>query len=143
MTMRHEALLIDSGFFFALFDPRDSHHAVAGTKREWVEICTLIVPWPVLYETVNTRLARRPETISRFESLIRRPDAVLLDDSPYRQDAYEDTLERAKKPNRPKSLVDSILYAIIEDPNVRIDAMLTFNLRDFGGVCQSNRVELL
>lgn len=112
-------------------------------SKEWVETCTLIVPWPVLYETINTRLARRPETISRFESLIRRPDAILLDDSPYRQDAYEDTLERAKKPNSPKSLVDSILYAIIEDPNVRIDAMLTFNLRDFGSVCQSNRVELL
>lgn len=125
------------------FDPRDSHHAVAGTKKEWVETCTLFAPWPVLYETINTRLARRPDTISRFESLIRRPDATLLDDSPYRQDAYEDTLERAKKPHRPKSLVDSILYAIIEDPNVRIDAMLTFNLRDFGSVCQSNRVELL
>lgn len=141
--MRHEALLVDSGFFFALFDPRDSHHALAGTKKEWLDVCPLVVPWPVLYETINTRFVRRPATIARFEGLIRGSDTLLLDDAPYRRNAYEDTLERAKTRNGPKSLVDSILCAIIEDPNVRIDAMLTFNLRDFGSVCQSNRVALL
>lgn len=143
MTMRPDALLVDSGFFFALFDPRDSHHASADTKKEWLDVCPLVVPWPVLYETINTRFARRPATMTRFDSLMRGAETLLLDDAPYRRNAYADTVERAKTSHGPRSLVDAILCAIIEDPNVRIDAMLTFNHRDFRSVCQSNRVALL
>lgn len=149
-TMRRETLLVDSGFFIALLDPRDRYHAEAGKKEEWLELYSLIVPWPVLYETVNTRftkqLTRRPANIARFENLVLRsePETIRLDDSSYRQRAYADTLARAKEPRgSTSSLVDSILHAIIEDPEVHIDAMLTFNLRDFGSVCQANRVELL
>lgn len=149
-TMRRETLLVDSGFFIALLDPRDRYHAEAGKKEEWLELYSLIVPWPVLYETVNTRftrrLTRRPANIARFENLVLRsePQTIRLDDSSYRHKAYADTLVRAKEPRgSARSLVDSILHAIIEDPEVHIDAMLTFNLRDFGSVCQSNRVELL
>lgn len=149
-TMRRETLLVDSGFFIALLDPRDHYHAEAGKKEEWLDLYSLIVPWPVLYETVNTRFARqltrRPANIARFENLVLRsePETIRLDDSSYRHKAYADTLARAKEPRgSTRSLVDAILHAIIKDPEVHIDAMLTFNLRDFGSVCQSNRVELL
>ena len=40
-------------------------------------------------------------------------------------------------------LVDSVLFAMIDDINVRIDAMLTFNSRDFRQICLVNKVELL
>lgn len=46
-------LLVDSGFFFALFNERDRYHADAVEKREWLEILSLVIPWPVLYETIN------------------------------------------------------------------------------------------
>ena len=41
------------------------------------------------------------------------------------------------------SLVDSVLCAILDDTNVRIDAMLTFNLRDFENIYRSRGIELL
>ena len=78
-----------------------------------------------------------------FESLIRVPDTVLLDDAPYRLDAYENTFAQATPPHNAMSLVDFVIRAILEDKNVRIDAMLTFNLRDFGGICSEQEVELL
>ena len=136
-------VLVDSGFFFALFNPRDRYHADAIEKREWLEILSLVIPWPVLYETINTRFARRPATIARFESILRGPHIELLNDSPYRLDAYEDALTRAKTRRNAMSLVDSVICAILDDTNVRIDAMLTFNLRDFANICHSKGIELL
>lgn len=50
----NNTLLVDSGFFFALFDPRDQHHAAAREKQEWLETLAVIMPWPILYETINT-----------------------------------------------------------------------------------------
>ncbi len=40
------------------------------------------------------------------------------------------------------SLVDVVLRAIIEDTNVVVTAMLTFNKRDFNDVCRQHSVEL-
>lgn len=137
------ALLVDSGFFFALFDPRDQHHADACEKQDWLEELSVVVPWPILYETINTRFVRRPATIVRFESILRARDTVLLDDSPYRFEAYEDVFARAKARRNAMSLVDAVLCAILADTNVHIDAMLTFNSIDFDGICREQGVELL
>ncbi|MYF91732.1 MAG: hypothetical protein F4049_13390 [Gemmatimonadetes bacterium] len=139
----NNTLLVDSGFFFALFDPRDQHHGDAFKKQDWLEALSVVVPWPILYETINTRFIRRPETIVRFESILRAQDTVFIDDSPYRLDAYEDVLARAKTQRNAMSLVDAVLCAILADPNVRIDAMLTFNSSDFGYICNVQKVELL
>lgn len=143
MTRNPNTLLVDSGFFFALFNPRDPYHAAARDKQEWLEMLSVVMPWPILYETINTRFTRRPETIARFESLMNAPETEFLDDSSYRLEAYEDTLARAKSRSNAMSLVDSVLRAILDDTNVRIGAMLTFNLRDFGQICRIRGVELL
>ena len=136
-------LLVDSGFFFALFNPRDQRHEDACEKQEWLDILALVMPWPTLYETVNTRFVRQRETIARFESIMRAPGTEFLDDNPYRLAAYSYTIGQAKTRHHALSLVDSVLCAILDDVNVRIDAMLTFNHRDFADVCRTQNVELL
>ena len=143
MTRNPNRLLVDSGFFFALFDPRDQYHNEARKKQEWLEMLSVVIPWPILYETINTRFARRLGTIAQFASVIHAPETEFLDDSPYRLEAYEDTLAQAKSPDNAMSLVDSVLCAILDDTNVRIGAMLTFNLRDFEHLCRIQGVELL
>ena len=139
----NDRLLVDSSFFFALFNRRDQHHDDACKKQEWLENLTIVMPWPILYETINTRFVRRPDIIARFESIIRAPDTLFLDDNSYRLEAYKSTLSLAKSRRHTLSLVDAILCAILEDINVRIDAMLTFNSRDFSHTCRVNKVELL
>ena len=139
----NNTLLVDTGFFIALFNPRDQHHAAACEKQDWLEMLSIVIPWPILYETIDTRFARRPATIARFESIIHAPETEFLDDRPYRLEAYEDTLAQAKAQRHSRSLVDSVLCAILADTNVRIDAMLTFNFRDFGHICNLRGVELL
>ncbi len=139
----NNTLLVDTGFFIALFNPRDQHHAAALEKQDWLEMLSIVMPWPILYETIDMRFARRPATIARFESIIHAPETEFLDDGPYRLEAYEDTLAQAKAQRHAMSLVDSVLCAILADTNVRIDAMLTFNFRDFSPICNLRGVELL
>lgn len=135
-------VLVDSGFFIALFNERDQHHASARRLEEWLDFVPIVLPWPILYETVNTRLARQPQNLAKFGAIARLPETLLLDDAPYREDSFAAVL--AQNPARGSlSLVDVVLCNIIEDVNVPISAMLTFNDRDFLAVCHENNVELL
>lgn len=137
-----ERVLVDTGFLIALLDERDRHHASARRLEEWLDFVPIVLPWPILYETVNTRLARRPQNLAKFGAIVRLPETLLLDDAPYREESLAAVL--APNPARgPLSLVDAVLCNIIEDVKVPISAMLTFNDRDFLAVCQENDVELL
>ena len=110
--------------------------------EEWLDRMPIILPWPVLYETVNTRLVRRPVSLARFSAITQSTGTVLLDDTPYREESLSALLGRHTAAE-PVSLVDAVLCNIIEDVNVPISAMLTFNERGFLAVCQQNGVELL
>jgi len=134
-------LLVDTGFFVALYDERDRHHSSARKKRELLDVWPVVLPWPVLYETVSTRFSKRPGNLTRFNAIVAKPDTVRLDDGPYREKSYTSALTWANN-RRHLSLVDCVLRAIVEDPNVRIEAMLTFNPGDFHDVCRECRVEL-
>lgn len=134
-----QGLLVDTGFFIAMYDERDAHHAEAQDKQNLLDVYTVILPWPVLYETINTRFSRRRGIMARFDALITSSDTALLDDSPYRVEAYRTVARNAR---RSLSLVDAVLRAIIEDTNVAVAAMLTFNQRDFNDVCRQHSVEV-
>lgn len=136
-----ERVLVDSGFFIALFNARDRHHAAARRLGAWLDAALVVLPWPILYETVNTRLARRPENVARFGAIVRSPGTALLDDTPYREEAFATVLAQ-NAATRPLSLVDAVLCNVIEDVNVPISAMLTFNERDFLAICRRNDVAL-
>ncbi len=133
-------ILIDTGFLFALYEPRDEHHLDAVAKSNLLDLRPVILPWPVLYETVNTRFSRRRATMAQFAALVRQAGTELLDDEGYRADAYRTVVSSA---SRPLSLVDAVLRAVVDDPNVPVQAMLTFNARDFADVCRRNAVQLL
>lgn len=136
---QNQGLLVDTGFFIAMYDERDAHHAEAQDKQKLLDVYAIILPWPVLYETINTRFSRRRRIMARFNAVITSSNTALLDDSPYRVEAYQAV---ARNVRRPMSLVDAVLRAIIEDTNVAVTAMLTFNKRDFNDLCWQHAVEL-
>ena len=147
MLRSSQIILVDSAFFIALFHPGDTHHKKAIEKQEWLDGFRIIVPWPILYETINSQFVNSPETIRSFEKIMRRLHTNRLDDSKYREEAYENTLALAKRGYKRGygaiSLVDSVLHAILKDVNVRISAMLTFDHRDFVPICASRNIEIL
>ena len=64
-----------------------------------------ILPWPILYETLNTRLVRRPDLVKQFVAgFLKRPNAKIWDDHPYRDAALKKTLDREVGKRHPLSL---------------------------------------
>lgn len=135
-------ILVDTGFFFALFNEKDRYHASARRNAQWLDILPVLLPWPILYETINTRFVRRDRGFTQFQAIVESRQTEKLDDSPYRGASYAKVLTSVGA-NAPLSLVDAVLCSIIEDVNVPVDALLTFNAKDFWEVCLANNVTIL
>ena len=139
----NETVLVDTGFWIALFDPREKQHAQVGEKEEWLESATLIVPWPILYETLRTRFVKRPGWVLGLSERLKKPNVEFIDDQRYREEAYKLTIEYSTRLERPISMVDMLCRLLIADKNIRVNYLLTTNPGDFIDVCGSNGVELL
>jgi predicted nucleic acid-binding protein len=137
------AAMLDTGFLYALFDPRDSKHSEAAEKSEEVESLPIAIPWPCLYETMNTRFVKQPARVHAFDSLLKSPRAALIDDTDYRDQAYGLAIESSAARRRPLSLTDMVMRLILDDVNVRIGYLFTFNPGDFADVCRRRSIEML
>jgi hypothetical protein len=80
--------------------------------------------------------------MARLEAELRSPGIHRIGDEKYREKALDEYFATRGRP-RPLSLVDRILRAVVADPNVRLDALVTFNPGDFADVCRERRIELL
>ena len=138
-----EYTLVDTGIWIAMFDPRDQHRARIEEISEYLEICHLILPWPTLYETLKTRLARNRNALQRFEAYLKRPHIAFLDDEFYRETALELCFSSALQAYRPLSMVDCLIRLILEDINVKVRYLATFNNDDFIDICQKWQVEII
>lgn len=138
-----EYALVDTGIWIAMFDPRDQHRERIEEISEYLEICHLILPWPTLYETLRTRLARNRDALKSFETYLKRPRISLVEDEPYRETALELCFSSALQAYRPLSMVDCLIRLILEDINVKVSYLATFNNADFIDICQKRQIEIL
>ncbi len=140
-----EKALIDTGVWYSLFDSRDQHYSNKNTqeKAEYFDLLEIVLPWPTVYETLRTRFVENKPALQQFEKLLKAPNVIFLDDTAYRDDALDISLETSLRRGRPISMVDCLLRLIIDDRKVKIKYMLTFNQRDFLDVCHRNLVEIL
>jgi hypothetical protein len=79
----------------------------------------------------------------RFERIVRQPNVIRIDDTPYRDDAYQLTWNMALRGKRPISLVDMVLRLMLDSTDVRVHYMLTFNPADFSDICRRQLVQML
>jgi len=135
-------ILLDTGFWFALYDSRDAHHEEALTLADDLAFDQLVLPWPCLYETLNTRFVRRSGWLASFRGLLRRRNVKMLEDGPYRERALAFVLESGGTAMR-LSLVDAVMREMLRDLSVRLDAMVTFNELDFADLCLRRNIEML
>ena len=137
-------VLTDSGFWIAYFENSDEHHHKA---HEWANIIfnspfIIICPFPSLYEFLNTRFARRSDRIEELEKLIKKLNIEYIYDDNYRFDLITNFITTNRY--SPKlSSVDIIINKIIEDINIKIDFVVTFNEDDFKSACQGRNITIL
>ena len=138
-----KGVVVDAGYWYALFDARDALHSQADAKASHIDSLTVVFPWPTLYETLGTRFVKNRLGMDGLARVLKRPNVRFIDDGPYREVALDATLREARLGKRAISLCDMVIRLMIEDVNLRIHAMLTFNEKDFSDVCRSARVEFL
>lgn len=133
-----KSIIIDTGFWFALFDDRDRYHEDALLYFEYIVPHTLVIPWPTLYETLNTRFSRRQSWVEELRRVIRSHSVYYIPDDDYREVSLEHFFSERQR----FSLVDIIIRNILEDDSIKIDAIITFNEPDFIDVCYKKGIEL-
>lgn len=138
-------IIVDTGVWYALFDTRDPFHSQLESKIDWLEdsTSTIITPWPILYETLKTRFVKNKIAVSTLELKLKSPRIVFIDDTKWREDAIELAIHSTLRSNRSLSMVDCLIRLMLEDVNLRVDALMTFNERDFIDVCAPRNIELL
>ncbi len=143
MLRSSEIVLIDTGYWCALFDARDSRHKEAENKSHFVDSLGIIVPWPTVYETLRTRFVKNRYCVDGFDRLLKRPNVTIVPDEKYREIAYKKTIDEARIGKRSISLCDMTIRLMLQEVDLKIRALLTFNHRDFADVCRSSKVEML
>jgi predicted nucleic acid-binding protein len=149
-----KSICVDAGFLIGLYDESDQHHEKAAVHfLQLFDRTTnsLLVPWPILYETVSTRMARqKARGIRKLEQdwklLTAQHRLTLLSDTQFRDDAIEDCFKEIGKPPqhfRDLSLADRVIRKILLQRDFRIDGFITFNPKDFHDVCGRFGCELI
>lgn len=136
-------ILIDTGFWFALYDKRDQYYIRAQELFEYIHIGKIIIPYPSLYETINTQFVKNKQGLSEFKLLLNQNGIHLLDDSVYKTDALNLTLELSNSKDRNYSLVDMVIRLMLSDVSLNINYLISFNPGDFIDVCKRRMIEIL
>lgn len=129
-------VLIDTGFWYAFYDESDELHGKAVEMMPYIEKHRILIPYPSLYETINTRFSKRKEWMSSFKSLMSSSACELIHDDDYKRVTLKMTLDSSIVKSRPISLVDMVIRQMLDDVNLKSDAIVTFNPEDFSDVCR-------
>jgi predicted nucleic acid-binding protein len=146
-------ICVDTGFLIGLYNLQDEFHERATqyflSMFDKENNC-LVVPWPILYETLRTRTVKNRDAMLSLERdwkyLLMHKRLTLISDVPFREDVVDECFSELRKPGparRNLSLVDRVIRRILMERTVRIDAFITFNPRDFADVCKTYKREML
>lgn len=134
-------VLVDTCFWFGFYNTDDAqHHEDCLLLYEYLFPHKLIIPWPSLYETLNTKFVKQRKWLSQFEDFLCKSNIEKIDDVPYRSAAYAAVFKENVK-DRNLSFVDCVLREIMKDINININSILTFNKKDFVDLCHKRRIE--
>lgn len=120
-------IMIDSCFWIALYNPEKHPEKIHEVEAiaELIEDYEIIIPFPSLYEFLNSRFSRKNDAY-HFKKLISRSNYIKLDDTPFKEKAFENFFYKAMNDYQDVSLVDEIMKEII-DSDIKIDYIITFD----------------
>lgn len=139
-------VIIDTGFWYSYLGTREiERHDIASSIYRYLDSiqANFIIPFPTLYETINTKLLKKKK-VKEAEWFLRQLNSNTrfnqISDSIYKEKAYERTMSHN---NRGISLVDNIIRVMIEDQtSLKIDGLVTFNTEDFADLCMKRKILL-
>ncbi|MDH5414634.1 MAG: hypothetical protein OEW87_10895 [Flavobacteriaceae bacterium] len=138
-----KAAIVDTGVWYAMFSKRDPYHPQAKINEEYFSIFTIVLPWPIIYETLRSKFVKNFDALKLFENFLKKPNLEFVEDNLFRKKAFELSLHSSLRLKRPLSMHDCLIRIMIEDKNLNIKGLFTFNDKDFLDVCTQNNVEII
>jgi|GEM_PF-5250023 len=126
-----KTILLDTGYWIALFSPENEKE-----KQDVVEYVSelidennykVIIPFPTLYEFLNSKLSRKGRQKFNLESELSKQKYEKIYDEKYRKKALENFFKQFSFVNYDISLVDEIIKEMIEDTTLKTDIIVTFD----------------
>ena len=133
--------IADSCFWIALFDATDQFHKNAVDIKEKIllEEQSILLPWPSLFEILNNRFMTEKSIHWReFFKKGFKNNFILVDDGKYQDSALNSVLGQ-----KDLSLVDKVVNLMMEDIDLKIKALITFNVRDFEKTARKYSIEII
>ena len=130
-------ILADTCFWISLCDSADPNHTetISMMSKITSDQChSLLVPHPVLYETLCSQMVKKPtqvlQLIQCFKTVVKIPDIDYMDK------AYDQVEQQANMRKGTASMVDIVIMLMAEDAKNNVKAILTRNGRDFSSFCR-------
>lgn len=136
-------ILVDTGFWYAVFDKKDCHRKQAENIMDKYFDKTayeIIVPFPTMYELLRTKFVKNKTALDEIKQLFQSGRITKIHDDDYRANALDLTLT---EPKRNISLVDNIIRLMLNDKTLMPKGLITFNIGDFQDICIKNGIEIL
>lgn len=136
-------ILVDTGFWYAVFDKKDCHREQAlGMLEKYFDNVAyeVAVPFPTMYELLRTKFVKNKSALNEIRQMFQSGRITRVHDDCYRAAALDMTLS---EPKRNISLVDNIIRLMLDDKALSAKGLITFNVGDFADVCQKNGIEIL
>ena len=135
--------LTDTCFWLGLVDPADQYNCLSLTIADLIKDNNIIIPWPCLYETISTHLIRRRERLLYLEEIISKPNIILLEDSEYKNEAFNQVFQYNLTKGFTFSLTDCVIREILKDTNLKVHYLVTYNECDFIDLCNKREIEII
>ncbi len=124
-------ILLDACFWISYLEPQDNPKLSLEANRIFkdFENETLVIPFPTLYEFVNSKLSRSKNKDGRdlFERVLNTKKIEKIADEEYKEIALINFFKNSSFGISDISLVDEVIKLIIDDPNYKIDYIATFD----------------
>lgn len=137
-------VIADTCFWISLCDPKDSNHEETVLMMETIMqngSIRLLVPHPVLYESLCSKMVRKPNQVQTLTSYFNLVDKVA--DEEYIDDAYSVIVDQAFHSSGEASMVDIVIMKMSVDPKNQVKGILTRNGRDFAQFCMKRRIPMI
>lgn len=139
-------VIVDTGFWYSYLGTREQERHMVADKvfRRLEELeANFLIPFPTLYEAINTKLLKsknRTKANWFLRQLQSNPRFIKVPDDEYKDDAY--LLTVSENNHRGYSLVDMIIRVMMEDDRLKINSLLTLNIEDFIDVASRRGISI-
>lgn len=132
-------ILADTCFWISLCDSSEKDHTETVSIMDKILSDgghTILVPHPVLYETLCSKMVKNPKHVKLLVQYYSRVEK--LPDNNYIENAYRAVEQQANMNAGSASMVDFAIMLMADDSRNNVKAILTKNGRDFASFCQKH-----